>query len=139
MRRARCCLVLLTSALAAGCAGNHENLADTATATAPGVATVTVAPTASAVATVAAAATPAADGTGAITVVDGNQLAARTADTLLCRDMLVRGSNQMRKMCGTAEQWKVYQRREAQAAAEQVRRMQRGIPEDPADWVRRRR
>ena len=36
--------------------------------------------------------------------------------TLLCRDLLVRGSNQMRRMCGTAEQWKTYERREAQAA-----------------------
>jgi hypothetical protein len=61
-----------------------------------------------------------------------NQLAARTADTLLCRDLLVRGSNQMRKMCGTAEQWKVYDRREADAAAEQVRRMQHGLPEQPS-------
>jgi hypothetical protein len=137
MCRALFCLVVMTSALVAGCAGTNENLADTATATAPpGVATVTVAP--ASLATAATAQTP-ADATGSVTVVDGNQLAARTADTLLCRDMLVRGSNQMRKMCGTAAQWKEYQRREAQAAGEMVRRMQRGIPEDPADWTRRRR
>jgi hypothetical protein len=115
-------VVLLTSALATGCAGNRENLTDTAPAT-------PVAPAAPA-ATALAAAGEAAP--GAVTVVDGNQLAARTADTLLCRDLLVRGSNQMRKMCGTTEQWKVYDRREAEAAAEQVRRMQQGLPEQPS-------
>jgi hypothetical protein len=134
MSRALFCLVLVTSALTAGCAGNRENLAETATAVTPGPTTATVA-----AAVPATAATPATAANGAPTVVDGNQLAARTGDTLLCRDMLVGGSNQMRRMCGTAEQWKTFERREAQAAAEMVRRMQRGIPEDPADWTRRRR
>jgi hypothetical protein len=139
MSRARFCLLLMTSALA-GCAGQTENVSPASIAAAPAAAAAAApaaSPAAATAAVVAAAGSTAApDG---VTVVDGNQLAARTADTLLCRDMLVRGSNQMRKMCGTAAQWKEYQRREAQAAAEQVRRMQRGVPEDPADWVRRRR
>jgi hypothetical protein len=85
------------------------------------------------------AAAPAAEPTaaGAVTVVDGNQLAARSADTLLCRDLLVRGSNQMRRMCGTAEQWKLYERREADAAGEMVRRMQQARPDQ--DFPPRRR
>jgi hypothetical protein len=119
MNRAVSCVVVLVFALAAGCAGNRETVADTpATAAAPTLA--------------AAAATPAGqtDAAGGVTVVDGNQLAQRSADTLLCRDLLVRGSNVQRRMCGTAAEWKVYERREAQAAGEMVRRMQQGRPAD---------
>ncbi len=131
MSRALFCLMVLTSALAAGCAGNRENLADTAAAAE--VSAIPATATAPAVATLAAAqAAP-----GSATVVDGNQLAARSANTLLCRDLLVRGSNQMRKMCGTAEQWKTYDRREAEAAGEMVRRMQQGRG-DPEYQPRRR-
>jgi hypothetical protein len=130
MSRVVACVALLTSALATGCAGNRENRVDAtaaaATPTAPAVTTLAAAP----------AAEQAAPGAG-VTVIDGNQLAARSADTLLCRDLLVRGSNQMRRMCGTAEQWKLYERREAQAAGEMVRRMQQGRP-DP-DYPQRRR
>jgi len=117
MRRALFSHVLLTSALAAGCAGHRENVAATAAAAAV--------PASTATALVAEPAEAAAPGTPA-TVVDGNQLAARSAGTLLCRDLLVRGSNVNRRMCGTAEQWKAHERREAQAAAEMVRQMQRG-------------
>jgi hypothetical protein len=123
MSRVLFCFVLLTCALAAGCAGNRENLVDTATAAA--------APATPAVTAPAAASPGEPAQNGAVTVVDGNQLAARSADTLLCRELLVRGSNQIRRMCGTAEQWKVYERREAQAAAEMVRRMQQGSPDSP--------
>ena len=115
MRRALFLSVLLTSALAAGCAGNRENVADTATA----------APTPAAPTATALAAEPAAPAAPAA-VVDGNQLAARAAGTLLCRDLLVRGSNVNRRMCGTAEQWKAHERREAEAAGRMVRQMQRG-------------
>jgi hypothetical protein len=104
--------VVLTSALAAGCAGRRDNVADTATAPATPV-------------TSTAPAEPVTAG-APVTVVDGNQLAARSADTLLCRDLLIRGSNVSRRMCGTAEQWKLYERREAQAAGDMVRRMQQG-------------
>ena len=109
-------LMVLTSALAAGCAASRDNVADTAPAGTPaaGAALASGAP-----AEPAASAAP-------VTVVDGNQLAARSADTLLCRDLLIRGSNVTRRMCGTAEQWRVYERREAQLAGETVRRMQQG-------------
>ena len=129
MSRALFCFVVLTT-LAAGCAGDRDNLANTATA-APAIATSTSAATTLA-ATPVAQATP--DGA---TVVDGNLLAARTADTLLCRDLLVRGSNQMRRQCGTAAQWKTYERREAELAGEMLRRMQNARP-DP-DYPQRRR
>jgi hypothetical protein len=128
MSRVLFCSVVLTT-LAAGCAGNRDNLAEPATATPAAAATPPVTTLAPAP---AAQATP--EGT---TVVDGNLLAARSADTLLCRDLLVRGSNQMRRQCGTAEQWKTYERREAEAAGEILRRMQSARP-DP-DYPQRRR
>jgi hypothetical protein len=165
MSRVRYCVVLptaLLTILTAGCAGNRENLAAAAgTPAAPPAlaATPTMAaaqapgsapPLAAATAAPAAPAAPVTAATAAAEapvepaaasqeprVVDGNQLAQRSADTLLCRDMLVRGSNAKRRMCGTAEQWKVYERREAQAAAEMVRRMQQGRP-DGDDFRRRR-
>jgi len=140
MSRATFCLVVLTSTLAAGCAGNRENLADTATAaTAPAVPAATAASAATAAPGMTAlAAAPAGQAApDGVTVIDGNQLAQRSAGTLLCRDLLVRGSNQMRRMCGTAEQWKTYERREAEAAGEMVRRMQQGGP-DPGGQPRRR-
>lgn len=114
MSRVLVCLVLVTSALATACVGNRENLTDTAAPAAPAATGLAAAP-----------AEPAAPD-GAVAVVDGNQLAQRSANTLLCRDLLVRGSNVQRRMCGTAAQWKDYERREALAAAELVRRMQRG-------------
>jgi hypothetical protein len=134
MSRALFCFVVLTCTVVAGCAGNRDTLADPLTATP--AAAASAAPATDAVTTLAAtpAAQTAPDGA---TIVDGNLLAARSADTLLCRDLLVRGSNQMRRQCGTAEQWKTYERREAQAAGEIVRRMQSGRP-DP-DYPQRRR
>ena len=126
MSRAIVCLALLTSALTAGCAGNRENVAATAAA----------APAAPTVVTVATA--QAAPGQ-APTVVDGNQLAARAAATPICRDVLRRGSNVHVTECRTAEQWRIYQRAEAQAAGELVRKMQRGArPDDPNSNVFRR-
>ncbi len=128
MSRAIFCLALLTSALTAGCAGNRENVA----ATEPAAAAPTV------VTVAAAAAAPAAPGQ-APTVVDGNQLAARAAATPICREVLRRGSNVHVTECRTAEQWRIYQRAEAEAAGELVRRMQRGArPEDPNGNVFRR-
>jgi type V secretory pathway adhesin AidA len=137
MSRVLYCLLLLTSALAAGCAGSRDNLAaDTAPAATPAVAVAAAATPVTAVAASVAQAAPADGAAPATTMVDGNQLAARSADTLLCRELLVRGSNQIRRMCGTTEQWRVYERREAQAAGEMVRRMQQGRPEQ--DVPRRR-
>jgi uncharacterized protein YdeI (BOF family) len=129
MSRALLFFVVLTSTLAAGCAGNRDNLAEPSTAAAS---TATATPATTLAAAPAAQATP--DGT---TVVDGNLLAARSADTLVCRDLLVRGSNQMRRQCGTAAQWKTYERREAELAGEMLRRMQNARP-DP-DYPQRRR
>lgn len=128
MSRALLCLAVLTSALTAGCAGNRENVADTAAAApTPTVVTVAAAP--------AAQPAPAQPPT----VVDGNQLAARSAATPICRDVLRRGSNVHVIECRTAEQWRIYERAEAQAAGELVRRMQRGArPDDPNSNVFRR-
>jgi hypothetical protein len=134
MSRALLIFVVLTSTVAAGCAGNRDNLADPLTAAS--AAAAPAAPATSAVTTLAAAPAAQATSDGA-TVVDGNLLAARSADTLLCRDLLVRGSNQMRRQCGTAEQWKTYERREAELAGEMLRRMQNARP-DP-DYPQRRR
>jgi hypothetical protein len=135
MSRATFSLVVLVSALAAGCAGNRENLATATAAIAPATPAATAATAAPAVTTTTVAAAPTAQAApgGSVTVVDGNQLAQRSAGTLLCRDLLVRGSNQMRRMCGTAEQWKIFERREAEAAGEMVRRMQQAgaIPDMP--------
>ncbi|HUQ52062.1 MAG TPA: hypothetical protein VM692_07555 [Gammaproteobacteria bacterium] len=114
MSRVSLCLVLLTSSLAAGCAGSRATIAGAEATPTALPARETGSPDAT-----AAALEPAK-------VVDGNQLAQRSADTLLCRDLLVFGSNMMRKTCGTAAQWKVYELREAEAAAETVRRMQQG-------------
>jgi hypothetical protein len=111
MSRARLPLVSLACFAAFGCAGNRENLADATAAEA-----------------------------SAATVVDGNVLAARSATTPICRDVLRRGSNVHVTECRTAEQWRMYQRAEAQAAGELVRRMQRGgPPDDPFAGGNRRR
>jgi hypothetical protein len=134
MRRARLSLVLLTCSVV-GCAANRANLADdSAAATPPAAATAPAA-------TVATATAPAAAGQpGATTVVDGNVLAARAAMTPICRDVLRRGSNVHVTECRTAEQWRLYQRAEAQAAGELVRRMQRGgLPDDAFSGGPRRR
>jgi hypothetical protein len=126
-------LVLLTSALASGCAGNRENLADTATAA------LVPAATAVAAAPVAQAAPDQAATSQAAKVVDGNQLAQRSALTPICRDMLRPGSNVLVRRCMTAAQWKAYQRQEAQQAGELVRSLQRGGPPDhPEGFLRRR-
>jgi hypothetical protein len=111
--------VVLIPLFAAGCAGNRDNLAERAATGG------TAAPTLAATPAQPATTGQVAPGTTPV-VVDGNQLAARSADTLLCRELLVRGSNMIRKICGTAEQWKVYERREAEAAAATLRRMQSG-------------
>jgi hypothetical protein len=139
MSRATFSLVVLVSALAAGCAGNRENLATATAAIAPAPPAATAAAAAPAVATIAATPTGQAAPGGSVTVVDGNQLAQRSAGTLLCRDLLIRGSNQMRRMCGTAEQWKIFERREAEAAREMVRRMQQGGPDPDYPGPRRPR
>src|SRR5688572_11287039 len=94
MTRAPFSPVLMTSALTAGCAGNRDNLADAATAAAapattatPGTAAALATPATGAVPPNATATATPTDSSGSVTVVDGNQLAARNAATLLCRDL----------------------------------------------------
>lgn len=102
MSRAHLCLLVLTCTFAAGCAGNRGNVADDTPL----------------------AATAAAVEGGAPAIVDGNQLAARAAQTPICREVLRRNSNVHVMECRTAEQWKQYRRAEAEAAGELVRQMQ---------------
>jgi hypothetical protein len=106
MSRAPLSLVFLTCCVAFGCAGNPANVAGNSTA-APATAPATL-----------------AEGGGAPTVVDGNQLAARAAQTPICRDVLRRNSNVHVMECRTAEQWKAHQRAEAQAAGDIARQLQ---------------
>ena len=132
MSRAPLSLVSLACLAAFGCAGNRAHLADATAGAAPPAAAATRAPAALVTATAAQ--------TAAATVVDGNVLAARSATTPICRDVLRRGSNVHISECRTAEQWRDYQRVEAQAAGELVRRMQRGgPPDDPFTGGGRRR
>jgi hypothetical protein len=59
-------------------------------------------------------------------VVDANALVARTPPPVICRHMLKQGSNVIIERCMTAQDWKIYERREAQEAQAIVRTLQRG-------------
>lgn len=59
-------------------------------------------------------------------VVDANELAARTPPPVICRHMLRQGSNVIIQRCMTAQDWKLYERREAEEARAIVRTLQRG-------------
>jgi hypothetical protein len=59
-------------------------------------------------------------------VVDVNDLAARAAAPIICRDMLKPNSNVIVRQCLTAADWKRYRTVEAQKAAQIVRMMQGG-------------
>lgn len=107
MSRVNLCFVLLPLALMAGCAGNRDNLAETAPAAEP----VTIA---------AVAAAP----IGQPTTVDGNALAQRSP--IICREMLKPNSNVHTNQCMTAADWERWERLEAKNAAELVRMMQGG-------------
>jgi hypothetical protein len=52
------------------------------------------------------------------------QVAVYENDGVICREMLVTGSNQLRRVCGTTEQWDRYDRRQAAVAQALVMRMQ---------------
>lgn len=77
----------------------------------------------------AAVAAAASDASGTVvpdTIVDANELAARTPPPVICRQMLKQGSNVIIQQCLTAKDWKEYERREARQAESLVRMMQRG-------------
>lgn len=57
-------------------------------------------------------------------VVDVNDLAARAGAPIICREMLKQSSNVVTTQCMTAADWKRFERREAQEAAEIVRMLQ---------------
>ena len=97
---------------AAGCASTPE-IADETSAAAPSV-----------TATQAAAVAP--SGVVPNTVVDANELVARTPPPVICKEILKPGSNVHVQQCMTADNWKRYERYEAQNAAELVRMMQGG-------------
>jgi hypothetical protein len=113
MRRANLYLVLAATFLAAGCSSSRENLAEAVAAAPP--------PTAAAVAETASTGVAP---TELNAVVDGNELAQRTLP--ICRDLLKPGSNVIVTQCMSAENWRIYKRREEQQAQELVRLLQGG-------------
>ena len=107
MSRVMACVALVTLIAAAGCASGPET-------------TVAATPE---------AAVAAADDSGTIVpdaIVDANELVARTPPPVICRHMLKQGSNVIIQQCMTAENWKLYERRQAQEAQSIVRTLQRG-------------
>jgi hypothetical protein len=113
MRRIKA-YVALAALLAAGCTSTSE-VADEAAVAAPAV----------------AATQSAAGGAPSTivpdTVVDANEIIARTPPPVICKEILKPGSNVHVRQCMTAENWKRYDRYEAQNAAELVRMMQGGL------------
>jgi hypothetical protein len=107
MTRFKLCAALAVL-LVAGCAGAPE-VADEATASAA-LADSSAAPE---------TATP-----GDARVVDVNELVASTPPPLICRQILKQGSNVIVTQCLTAKDWKLFQRRQEQDAAEIVRMLQ---------------
>ena len=104
--------VVLAALLAAGCASSPE-VADEA-------------PAAAAFAATSGAGTAAPSSVVPNTVVDANELIARTPPPVICKEILKPGSNVHIQQCMTADNWKRYERYEAQNAAELVRMMQGG-------------
>jgi hypothetical protein len=100
--------VLVTLLAAAGCASGPE------------------APAAAAATSVAAVATEAPGTVVPAKVVDVNELVASQAPPVICREVLKRNSNVHVNLCGTAEEWKRYARREAEDAESLTRMMQGG-------------
>ncbi len=58
------------------------------------------------------------------TVIDANELIASTPAPPICREVLKPNSNVHERRCMSAEHWKLWERAEAQRAAEIVRMMQ---------------
>jgi hypothetical protein len=103
--------VVLAALLIAGCASSPE-VADEAPAAAPAVAASSSSEDAS---------------SGAIvpnTVVDANEIIARTPTAPICREILRPNSNVHERRCMSAEHWKLWDQAEAQRAAQIVRMMQ---------------
>jgi hypothetical protein len=105
--------VVLAPLLLTGCAGAPDVARE-----APTAALVAEAP-ATAPAATSAAIVPDA-------VIDANELIANTPPKPICRDMLRPNSNVHVKTCMREEDWKIYDRLEAQRAGELVRMMQGG-------------
>lgn len=106
--------VVLAALIAVGCASNAELATDTVATGAP-----------------ALAATPSSESAGSATVVpdavvDANDLVASSPARPVCRELLRPNSNVRKKYCMSAESWQVYDRAEAQRAAEIVRTWQGG-------------
>ena len=104
--------VVLAAFLAAGCASSPE-VADEA-------------PVAAALAATPSATAAAPNAVAPNTVVDANELIARTPPPVICKEILKPGSNVHIQQCMTAANWKRYERYEAANAAELVRMMQGG-------------
>ena len=100
--------VVLAALLVAGCASAPE-VADEAPAATP------------AVAATASSGTVVPD-----TVIDANELIARTPPRPICREVLRPNSNVHETRCMYAEDWKRWEQLEAQNAAQIVRMMQGG-------------
>jgi hypothetical protein len=88
--------------------------------------TTSPAPAAALAATAPAATAPGAASVVPDTVIDANELIANTPPKPICRDMLRPNSNVLVKTCMREEDWKIYDRLEAQRAGELVRMMQGG-------------
>jgi hypothetical protein len=106
--------VVLAAFVAAGCASNPEVATEAVATAAP---------------TLAAASSSAATGSGAVApdaVIDANDLVANTPPRPVCREMLRPNSNVRTRYCMSADDWKTYERAEAQRAGELVRTWQGG-------------
>lgn len=106
MSRTKAWVALVTLVAAAGCASAPET---------------TEAPPEAAIAATEDSGTVVPDA-----IVDANELVARTPPPVICRHMLKQGSNVIIQQCMTAENWKRFERRQAQEAQSIVRTLQRG-------------
>jgi hypothetical protein len=119
MNRLTCCVASMVTVLACGCAAAPEETAE------GGRAAETVTEPSAVAATTAGATNPAGGAALAPLIVDAKELAA-VSPPLQCREMLIKGSNVIRKTCGTKAQWEKYDRAEAAEAAALTRTLQGG-------------
>ena len=103
--------VVLAMSLTAGCANSPE-VADEAVLATP------------ALAAAPSSADPSAGTVVPDAVIDANELIANTPAPPICREILKFNSNVHERRCMSAEHWKLWERAEAQRAAEIVRMMQ---------------
>jgi hypothetical protein len=109
--------VAMATLLVAGCAAAPETTPTAAALT--GAAPIAAAPVAP---SEGAAPQPVADA-----VLDVEAVNASTAPPRICRQMLRPNSNVIVNVCGTAEQWKIYERAEARNAEATTRMLQGGM------------